>query len=114
MKITVYNPTNERIGLFCRNQRVVIPPKGSVIVSEKVGKAILAKDDRLTRSEVSYSQDQIRRVDGMKKGALVVLAKSLMRGIQITPEEAALQADRGLPVPAGLDETDEQLAQDAN
>ncbi len=111
MKTTIYNPTNERIGLFAHNRRVVVEPKNSVIVSEKMGKSMLAKDTRLTRGQVSYTPDQIKLVDGMKKNALVVLAKSLMRGVPISPEEAAVQAD-GIP-PEGSADNDQAADDDA-
>lgn len=105
MNMTVYNPSDSRIGIFAHNRRVVVPPKNSVTVSEKMGKALLQKDQRLTQGITNFSADQVKQVDRIKKNALVVLAKSLMRGVPITPEEATLQAD-SLPRP-GDEESEE-------
>lgn len=93
MNVTIYNPTNERIGCFAHNRKVTVPPMNSATVSEKMAKALLAKDSRLTLGMSSYDADQIKAVSGLKKNALVVLARSLMRGVPITLEEARIQAD---------------------
>lgn len=92
MKVTVFNPTNEKIGIMAHGRQVVFGPKDVQVISEKMSKACLQADPRLRTDTVDYSEDQIAEVDKLRKPELQHLCKSLMRGIHLTPAEAAAEA----------------------